>query len=389
MKQKITINVRDKKVLVRTDYDVPLTIDNKIINDSRLRDSSTTIKWLIENGARVIICSSIGRPKNIENNKSVKHIIRPLSIILGVEVIFSDNCIGEQRDKLIRKLNKGQVLLLENVRFHKEEYNNDNDFSKLLSKNIDIYVNDAFGNSHRKHASMVGVPNLIKENALGFHMQRELYNIQQFLKSKESPKIGIVGGNKQEKIDAIANLKDKLDKIIVVGEIANYFLYAIYYNSPFKMDEAIYEKCLNIYNGIKPYNNFFLPIDSILSDNSQVRASAMSFSLPKNVSILDIGTETIKCINQLIKNSKIVIWNGPAGKYEDQNFYHGSISIVKSINNTSIKALVGGGDTLTVLRNEDIHNINIYTVSGGGALLTILKGEKLIAVESLSNRGDI
>jgi len=390
MKKRINYKVKSKRILIRTDYDVPI-INQKVNDYKRLKDSANTIKWLMNHGAHVIICSSLGRPRYLEKKLSLNQIVQPLSEILETKVLFSENCIGTQRNELIRKLNKNEVLLLENVRFYKEEYDNDTFFSHQLSKNIDIYINDAFGNSHRKHASMVGVIKHINKKTLGFHIQNELIKINNFLQSRTSPRIGIIGGNKLDKIDIIEYLIHKLDKIIIIGELSKFFIYSAYSNFLLEMKKEIYKKCLNIYNSFYSYNKIILPIDLIMNKCnishflvSDLKKSNIFFDdFHSKFSFSDIGPRTKQLIDQIIHNSKQLIWNGPAGKYENKLFNHGSKSIVKSINSSNIQALIGGGDTLAVLKNTSINNPNIHTVSGGGALLTILKGNKLIAVENI------
>jgi 3-phosphoglycerate kinase len=405
MKKLKELEVKNKTVFLRTEFNVALDKDFNVIDDSRIKASMPTIKWLCNNGARVVICSHLGRPwGEYDVSKSLKHIVKPLSDLLERPVFFSSDCIGSDRFQAQKALNPSQVLLLENVRFHKEENENDPTFSRELAKGIDSYVNDAFGNSHRAHASMVGVPRFVKEKAPGILVEREVNAINSFLLETAHPAVAIIGGakvaGKDGKIHVIRNLLRMMDVICIGGKIAYFFMLAkgesvgATIRADKRQIDAPGSDLANTLADCRAVlqlaeekgKKIVLPVDSVVTRPVDDKAYVIDHQeerFPDDASALDMGPRTVKMIEDSLTTARAVVWNGPLGYFEDKRFQEGSLVVAKTIEQYHPPTLIGGGDTLAVLKRADISQENIHICTGGGAMLTMLMGRELPAIDAL------
>jgi phosphoglycerate kinase len=405
MKKLKELEVKNKTVFLRSEFNVALDKAFNVVDDSRIKASLPTIEWLCSNGARVVICSHLGRPwGEYDVSMSLKHIIKPLSDLLEKPVSFSIDCIGPERVRAQKALEPSQVLLLENVRFHKEENDNDAAFSQELAKDIGIYVNDAFGNSHRSHASMIGVPRFVKEKAPGILVEKEINAINSFLVDTEHPAVAVIGGakvaGKDGKIHVIRNLLRMMDVICVGGKIAYFFMLAKgesvgatitadkrQIDAPGSDLANTLEECRAVLRlAEEKGKKIVLPVDSVVTQPGNDNAYVIDHQadrFPGDASALDVGPRTVKMIKDSVTNAKAVVWNGPLGYFEDERFQEGSLVVARAIEEYHPPTLIGGGDTLAVLKKADISGKNIHICTGGGAMLTMLMGRELPAIEAL------
>jgi len=405
MKKLKELEVKNKTVFLRTEFNVALDKDFNVIDDSRIKASMPTIKWLCNNGARVVICSHLGRPwGEYDVSKTLKHLVKPLSDLLEKPVFFSSDCIGSERFQAQKALKPSQVLLLENVRFHKEENENDPIFSQELAKGIDSYINDAFGNSHRAHASMIGVPRFVKEKAPGILVEREVNAINSFLVDTEHPAVAVIGGakvaGKDGKIHVIRNLLRMMDVICIGGKIAYFFMLAKgesvgatisadkrQIDAPGSDLANTLEDCRVVLQlAEEKGKKIVLPVDSVVTRPGDDKAYVIDHQeerFPDDASALDMGPCTVKMIEDSLTTARAVVWNGPLGYFEDERFQEGSLVVAKAIEQYHPPTLIGGGDTLAVLKRADISQENIHICTGGGAMLTMLMGRELPAIDAL------
>jgi len=384
------IDVNGKRVLLRVDFNVPLDDAGNILDDTRIRVAMPTIKYLLKNNAKVIICSHLGRP-NGEPNK--KYSLLPVAKYLVGEllgrVFFASDCVGTEAETKVKLLKEGEVLLLENLRFHKEEEENDVIFSEKLASLADIYVNDAFGTAHRKHASTYGVAKHLP-SVVGFLMGKEINAISAVIDEPERPLVAILGGAKvDDKIPLIKNLMSKCDSMLIGGGMAFTFLKASGVKignslvDDSKLDIAKHILILAKQNNV----NLILPVDYLCAREFSPNAKAIKIKgdIPDGLQGLDIGPKTIKMFKTEIKNAKSIIWNGPLGVFEFKNFSNGTKEIAKRVIKFKGKAVVGGGDSVSAIKKvgktEKIYHIS----SGGGASLKLMAGESLPGVEVISD----
>lgn len=384
------IDVNGKRVLLRVDFNVPLDEYGNITDDTRIKLELPTIRHLLMNNAKVIICSHLGRPKGEPN---LKYSLLPVAKYLLKEllgrVFFVGDCVGQQVKDKVLTLKEGEVLILENLRFHKEEEANDPIFAKELASIADIYVNDAFGTAHRKHASTYGVAKLLP-NAVGFLMGREINVINSVIENPERPLLAILGGAKvEDKITLIKNFVNKCNTIIIGGGMAFTFLKAKGINvgrslvEEEKLDVAKEILDLAQKNGVK----IVLPVDYMCAKefSPNARAIKISGNIPDHLQGLDIGPKTIKLFKEEIKKANSIIWNGPLGVFEFKNFSKGTNVIAKAVIKFKGKVVVGGGDSVSAIKKvgntEKIYHIS----SGGGASLKLMGGESLPGIEVISN----
>jgi phosphoglycerate kinase len=397
-----------KTVFLRTEFNVALNDKFQVVDDSRIRASLPTIEWLTENGARVVVCSHLGRPRGkYDKDKSLKHLVQPLSDLLGkTPVSFATDCIGPARTKAQRRVPRSGVLLLENVRFHAGERKNNPKFAASLASKIDIYVNDAFGNSHRSHASMTGVPACVPQKVAGPSLVKEMLAINDFLKGTKRPAVAIVGGAKvagdDGKIHVIKNIMPAMDSVCIVGKIAYYFLKArgipvgqTIAPDPREIDEPgsdvdeSVKDCAAVLKADKKKDKkVLLPLDSIVTSPGSAKVKPVNHDtevIPPKASALDVGPLTAKAIGKLLKNAGSIVWNGPAGYFEDRRFRKGTLAIARAIKNSNAQVLVGGGDTLAALRDVGFPSARVHVCTGGGAMLVMLMGRQLPAVKALKD----
>lgn len=385
------IDVKGKKVFLRVDFNVPLDDSGNITDASRITKELPTIKYLIAHGARVIICTHLGRPKGEPNPRlSTIVIAKYLVGVLHCKIKFSPTDIGDEVKKMADELQDGEILVLENIRFYKEEEENSPIFASKLASLADIYVNDAFGTAHRKHASIYGVAKLLP-NAVGFLMGNEINTITEVLEKPEHPFVAILGGAKvSDKLAVVHNLIKLCDTVLIGGGMAYTFLKA----QGAKIGKSLYEEyCLEdakaILEEAKQNNKeIILPVDHIASTILSPNATVIKIptkDIPDSLVGLDIGKKTIKLFVKKIKQAKTIIWNGPMGVFEYEAFKRGTKKIAKAVAKNKGKTIVGGGDSIAALHalklDKDIYHIS----TGGGASLKLIAGESLPGVDVISD----
>jgi phosphoglycerate kinase len=389
------VNFNGKKTLVRVDFNVPLDENLNITDDIRIASSLPTINKIIADGGKVILMSHLGRPKGKVNPKySLKPAAVRLSELLKKEVILAPDCVGDEVKAIVDKMKNGDVVLLENLRFHEEEEKNDPEFAKQLASLGEVYVNDAFGSAHRAHASTEGVTKFIKVNAAGFLMQKELDYLGKAIADPKRPFCAILGGSKiSGKIDVINNLIDKVDTLIIGGGMAFTFFKAQELEIGTSILEvekiSLAKELLEKVKGSKV--KFLLPIDVVVGDEfkNETPSKVVSVSkIPADKMGLDIGPESIKLFAEEIVNSKTVVWNGPMGVFEFDNFAKGTNAVANALVEATSKGaitIVGGGDSAAAISKAGLEDKVSHVSTGGGASLEFLEGKVLPGVDALTN----
>ena len=384
----------NQRVLIRVDFNVPLDKNKKITDITRIQAALPTIQKIITGGGIAVLISHLGRPKTKEKNLSLKPIAKKLSELLNQKVFFSIDCVGDKVLSEIKKLNSGEVILLENLRYYKEEEQGDIIFSEKLSKLADIYINDAFGTAHRAHASTSVITRFFKKNCFcGLLLEKEISNLNLILKNPKRPFTAIIGGAKiSGKIEIILSLLEKVDKIIIGGGMAYTFIKAMGGNigkSIVEEDKLILAQ--KIIEGAKEKNvELILPIDSInslLFSNEEESSSSDIYKIPEDKMGLDIGKESILLFEKHILKSKTILWNGPMGVFEFSNFCNGTKSIGKAICVSTLNgafSLIGGGDSIAASKLFGLSEGVSYTSTGGGAMLEYIEGKELPGIKALS-----
>ncbi|WP_439584548.1 phosphoglycerate kinase [Dyadobacter bucti] len=385
-----------KKALVRVDFNVPLNDKFEITDDTRIRATISTINKILNDGGSVILMSHLGRPKDGPTEKySLKHLVNPLSLILGKTVKFADDCVGESATELAGALQPGEVLLLENLRFYKEEEKGDEAFAEKLSKLGDVWVMDAFGTAHRAHASTAVIGKFFTDKVYGYVMQAELDNAERLLEHSERPFTAIMGGAKiSDKILIIERLLDKVDNLIIGGGMSYTFSKAQGGSIGQSLLEADKQDLtLELVRKAKDKGvNLILPVDTVIADrfsNDAERKVVTAGEIPDSWQGLDIGPETIKIFADIVKNSKTVLWNGPMGVFEFPNFAQGTNAIAEAVvavtEENDAFSLIGGGDSASAINNAGFGDRVSYVSTGGGALLEYMEGKTLPGVAALES----
>ena len=382
------IDVKGKKVFVRCDFNVPIK-DGVVADDTRIKAVVPTIKYLIDNGAKVILCSHLGRPKGeVREEFSLKPVVPVLSAELNKNVAFSNQIIGEQVKEIISEMNDGDVLLLENVRFDPREEKNDEGFSKELSELADVFVNDAFGTAHRAHSSTEGISHYLP-SVSGFLIQKEIEFMDGALENPKRPFIAILGGAKvSDKIGVIENLINKVDKILIGGGMAFTFFKALGYQIGDSLcEEDKLEEAKLIMEKAKENNvEFVLPLDIHIAKDFSNEAEdkiVLSDEIPEGWQGLDIGPKTIKIFDEKLQGAGTVIWNGPLGVCEFEKYVTGTEEIAKSISKTDAISIVGGGDSVAAINKLKLNDKFSHISTGGGASLEFLEGKTLPGIDCL------
>ncbi len=390
-----------KRIFMRVDFNVPLDESGGVMDDTRIVETLPTIEYAVRHHARVVLASHLGRPKGKPNPMmSLKPVAERLRDLLderirrGINVGFAPDCVGMQAEEMASKLEKGQCLLLENLRFHPEEEANDEHFSHELAKLAEYYVNDAFGTAHRAHASTVGITKFVKKSAAGLLMQKELEYLGKALHHPGRPFVAILGGAKvSDKILVIQNLIDKVDALLIGGGMAYTFLKARGMdvgNSMLENDKLdLAHKLLDQAKarGIK----FLLPVDHVVADkiapDAKTRVVDDGHAIPHGQMGLDIGPKTVALFSEQIETARTIVWNGPMGVFEQEPFAHGTFAIARALaaNRTAI-TIVGGGDSVSAVHQAGVADKITHISTGGGASLEFLEGKKLPGVEALSNK---
>lgn len=388
-------NFKNKKALIRVDFNVPLNDELQVTDTTRIEAAKPTILKILEDGGSAILMSHLGRPNGVEEKYSLKHILNEVSNVIGVQVKFAEDCVGTNIETMAAELQNGEVLLLENLRFYAEEKNGDKDFAEKLSKLGDIYVNDAFGTAHRAHASTTVIAQFFPEKKyFGLLLAKEIESLNAVLNNSDKPVTAIIGGAKvSSKIDVIKNIIDKVDNIIIGGGMAYTFIKvkggsigdSLVEND--KLDVA-----QDILNLAKSKNTrIHLPIDVIAADafsenaNTQVCAAN---DIPDGWMGLDAGPKTNVGFSFIIAESKTILWNGPIGVFEMEKFSKGTIEVGNAIADATADgafSLVGGGDSVAAVKQFGLANKVSYVSTGGGAMLEMLEGKTLPGIEAIMN----
>ncbi len=386
------IDVAGKKVIVRVDFNVPLDANGKITDDKRIVGALPTIKYLVDKGAKTILVSHLGRPKDgFEDKFSMKPTAVRLGELLGKNVVMAKDVIGEDAKAKAAALQSGEVLMLENVRFHKEETKNNADFAKELASMAEIFVNDAFGTAHRAHASTAGLADYLPA-VCGFLIKKEIEIMGKALANPARPFVAILGGAKvSDKIAVIENLIDKVDTLIVGGGMAYTFLKAKGYNigtSICEEDKVELAKSLMEKAAAKGVD-LLLPVDNAIAkefNNDSEKKIVASDSMPDGWMGMDIGADTIEKFAGVIKNAKTVIWNGPMGVFEFSNFATGTKEVAKALAESGSISIVGGGDSAAAVEQLGFADKITHISTGGGASLEYLEGKVLPGIDVLMNK---
>jgi phosphoglycerate kinase len=388
----IDLDLNEKRVLVRVDFNVPMK-DGMVLDESRIIAALPTINYIRERGGMVILCSHLGRPKGkVVKDLSLKPIGERLSELLGCEVKRASRCVGEDVRNLVKGMRPRDVIILENTRFHKEEEVNDPEFSKELASLADLYVNDAFGAAHRRHASLVGVTRFISASAAGFLLLKEVLTLSKLLVSPERPFITLLGGAKvSSKIDVVRNLLNKADALLIGGAMACTFLKA----QGFSMGEtAIEEDKIEaareiLYEGMVKGVPIFLPVDLLGARTIEESSSTRLFyrgEVPDGWKVIDIGKVTIDEFSHILSKAKTIFWNGPVGIFEIDEFSKGTSMIAGLLAKLDATTIIGGGDSISAVKRFGFGDKMNHLSTGGGACLEFLAGKELPAIAALTPR---
>ena len=385
--------LRDKRVIIRADFNVPLDDSHQITDDTRIRSTLPTINRAVDDGAKVILCSHLGRPNGTFDPKySLAPVAKRLGRLMGKDILFAPDCIGPAAEGLVAKMKPGDVLLLENLRFHQGEEENDDAFSKALAALGDVYINDAFGAAHRTHASIVGITKFIPASAAGFLLKKEIEYLEGAVENPVRPFVAILGGAKVSgKIGVIENLGKRVDKVIIGGGMAFTFLKAkgteignsLVENDMLDFAKGIEDHALS--RGVK----FYLPVDCVVAASHEPGAESKIVpvqEIPKGWYGLDIGPASVKLFNEAVQNAKTILWNGPMGVFEIDAYARGTQAMAHAVADAYALTIVGGGETaMAVHRAGESENMSFIS-TGGGAALELLEGKQLPGLTALPDR---
>jgi len=388
------INISGKKVLVRVDFNVPIDQQGNIEDDTRIKASLPTIEYLLDAKAKVILMSHLGRPKGKDQKYSLLPVAKRLSRYLNKDVIMAEDCVGPGVKALVDKMKEGDVLLLENLRFHKEEEENDENFARELASLGEVYVSDAFGTCHRKHASVYTVPKILKPAVMGFLLEKEISYFEKAMVNPQRPVVALLGGVKvSSKIGIIKNLLKRVDKIFVGGAMAFTFIKAMGYEVGSSIvEESFIQTARDIMEVAKKLGvKFYLPVDFVLgrelSESTPTKLVPWQ-EIPQGWMGLDIGPVSVSLLREIISNAQTIIWNGPMGAFEFDRFEDGTYETAKLLANSSALTIAGGGDTDHAIHRAGVYNSIDFVSTGGGAFLELLEGNTLPCVEVLDNVED-
>lgn len=394
---KLTIedlDLKGKRVFIRADFNVPLDDNLMVTDDRRIRSTLPTINYAIDEGARVILCSHLGRPKGKKDPRlSLAPVAKRLRRLLNKEVIFAPNCVGNQVETLVSKMKEGDVILLENLRFHPEEEENNPEFARALASLADIYINDAFGTAHRAHASIVGVPKFLPA-AAGFLLKKEVEYLRGAIENPVRPFVAILGGAKVSgKINVLENLVGKVDKVLIGGGMAYTFIKAMSYEVGNSLvEEDMLDTAQRIRRKLKEMGiKFYLPVDCVIAQSIEIGTETKiipTLEIPKGWSALDIGPATVKLFSEAIQDAKTILWNGPMGVFEIDAFSRGTFAIAHAVSDAYALTIVGGGDTDLAVHRAGVSEAISFISTGGGAALQLLEGKELPGIAVLANRED-
>ena len=386
------VDIAGKRVFMRVDFNVPLDKNRNIGDDTRIQAVLPTLKYALSARAKIILASHLGRPKGKpEPEFSLAPVARRLGDLLKKEVPLAPDCIGPEVERMVEALKPGDVLLLENLRFHKEEEKNDPGFAQSLAKLADVYVNDAFAVSHRAHASVEGMTKFFKDKAAGFLMRDELHYLGKVMEDPARPLVAVIGGAKVSgKLEVLQNLAPRVNKLIIGGGMAFTFLKAVGMNVGKSLVE---EDLVKTAQGIleearKKGVKVFLPVDCVAAEKMDPSAKAKVVpvdKIPGDSMGLDIGPETLNRFGEALKDARTILWNGPMGVFEMEPFSKGTLGVIRHIISSGAMSVVGGGDTDTAVHKSGQADKFSYISTAGGAFLELLEGKKLPGVEALKN----
>ena len=390
MKNIRDLDIKGKKLLIRVDFNVPLDEQLNITDDTRIRGVLPTLNYALDENAKLIICSHLGRPNGERKAQfSLAPAAKRLSRLLNKEVVLAPDCIGPETKAIVEAMQPGSVVLLENLRFHAEEQQNDEGFASQLAGLCDIYINDAFAVAHRAHASVVGVTQFVEQCAAGFLLQKEMDYFHRSVSNPMRPLVAIVGGAKvSSKLGALDNLMDRVDKMIIGGAMANTFLKSIGHGmGKSKVEDELLDTARELLNKAKRLGvKLYLPVDCIVADRFEARAESKRVTVqevPDGWMVLDIGPATTVLFSEAMETAKTIIWNGPMGAFEMDAFSRGTMAMVQHVARSHALTIVGGGDTdVAVHKAGESSNIS-YISTGGGAFLMLMEGKALPGVEAL------
>ena len=384
------VDVGGRRVLVRADLNVSLTDDGRVADDTRIRAALPTLQHLVDQGARVVVCSHLGRPKGERDDSlSLRPIADRLGQLLGQDVVMAEDCVGPDVESQVEQLASGQVLLLENTRFHPEEKANDPEFARRLARLADVYVNDAFGTAHRAHASTEGVTHYVEAAVAGRLMVTELAAIEQAVETPERPFVAIMGGAKiSDKIGVIERLCERADTLLVGGGMANTFLKArgVDVGSSLAEDDAL-DEAKRLMEALGA--TLVLPTDAVVAPKADADAERRTVPInevPSDWQILDIGPQTVTAFNGHLRDAKTVVWNGPMGVFELEPFAAGTFAMARTLAELNAITVVGGGESCAAVYQAEVVDQLTHVSTGGGAFLTLLEGSELPGVAALDDR---
>ncbi len=389
MKTIKDIDISGKRVLFRVDVNVPLDEHQNITDDSRIRAVLPTLEYALDHNAKLIIASHMGRPKGVVPALSLTPVAKRLGRLLKEDVVMAKDCVGSEVKELVNKMQTGNVVLLENLRFHPEEQKNDDTFAKALAELCDVYINDAFAVCHRINASVVAITKFASQAGAGFLLQRELNYFEKAMADPQRPLVAIVGGGKvSSKIGTLENMLHHVDKLIIGGAMANTFLKSYGHDvGKSKVEMDLIEVAASVMRkaaerGIK----FYLPVDAVVASHFDEKAEIKIVpiqEIPQDWMAMDIGPATSLLYSQVLYDGKTIIWNGPMGVFEMDAFSRGTFAMARSVANSYALSIVGGGDTDVAIHKSGETDRITYISTGGGAFLTLLEGKTLPAVAAL------
>ncbi|NUQ85902.1 MAG: phosphoglycerate kinase [Anaerolineales bacterium] len=382
------IDIRNKRVLMRVDFNVPMA-DDKVTDDKRIRASLPTIQYVLDQDASLILMSHLGRPKGgSDPTFSLRAAAEALSTLINRPVKMAPDCVGPEVEAMAKELKPGEVLMLENTRFHPEEEKNDLEFAKQLAALADVYVNDAFGSAHRAHASTEGVARFLPAVS-GFLMEQELEYLGRAVANPEHPYIAILGGAKiSDKILVVETLLSKCDKLIVGGGMANTFLAAKGCNM---QDSLVEESSLETAKEImaKSGDKLILPVDAVIADKFDAEANSQVVdveAIPAGWRVLDVGPKTLELYKETLKGAKLIVWNGPIGVFEFPKFAEGTFALARMLAESGAVTVIGGGDSASAVKKAGVAKQMTHVSTGGGASLEFLEGKELPGVAALMDK---
>jgi phosphoglycerate kinase len=384
------ITLRNKRVLIRADFNVPLDDALQITDDTRIRSTLPTINRAVDEGAKVILCSHLGRPEGPSDLKySLAPVAKRLQRLLGKEVLFAPDCIGPAAEGLVANMKPGDVLLLENLRFHAGEEKNEDTFSKSLAALADVYINDAFGAAHRAHASIVGITRHVKVAAAGYLLKKEIEYLEGAVANPMRPFVAILGGAKVSgKIGVIENLGKRVDKVIIGGGMAFTFIKAMGMEIG---NSLIEDAMLDFARGVQEHAlsrgvKFYLPVDCVVAAGREPGAETKVVpvqEIPKGWYGLDIGPASVRLFSEAVQNAKTILWNGPMGMFETDAYARGTLAMAHAVANAYALTIVGGGDTALAVHRAGESESMSFISTGGGAALELLEGKELPGLAAL------